>query len=476
MAEVATLYAAETALEGLAVSAFAVSKSTAPLTVRFHKLKDPSPNSELARSSHTLNVVKAKAYIYGGDLRSGVSDPYVHVVTLPSGGQTGEGELHYQRVEPKVKERALEGYATVEETGEPNETENGKAGENQNLIPDSRACHASTAIGPVIYIFGGRYPSESAAHPLRENGTVHAFNTETGTWETLRPHRTKCADGVPKARIYASMSSSEHPRPGVGEARVGGHGTLFLHGGRNYHGRVMRDCWAFDVAGRTWSQWPSVPDVVGEGEVEGEGRVACTGGRLYRVGDGWGRVEWLELVREDIDDFSGKGEWGIGLKSGVWEREVEGTMERLEVKEVGEPSKLPLTKVEDMPVPRRGYGMLPITTGAGREYLLMLLGEDGKGEMLRDVWSFQIKSEKKTPAVLKDSIRSALGRQSGENAWARANVVESTKDEGPVEVPGGLSRFAIDGWRDLGAGGIVMFGGKNAKGDILGDGWLLVVE
>jgi hypothetical protein len=92
------------------------------------------------------------------------------------------------------------------------------------------------------------------------------------------------------------------------------------------------------------------------------------------------------------------------------------------------------------------------------------------------VWSFQVKSEKKTPAELKDTIRSTLGRQSGENIWARANVVESTKDEGPLEIPTGLSRFAIDDWRDLGAGGVVMWGGKNAHGQSVGDGWLLVVE
>lgn len=369
-------------------------------------------------------------------------------------------------------ERALEGYAHAGKT----EADAGeKAGENENQIPESRAGHASAVVGDVIYIFGGRYPSESAAHPLRENGVVHAFDTTTGTWETIRPHHTRCADGVPKARIYASMSSSEHPRPGVGEARLRGSGTLFLSGGYSYHGVLMRDVWAFDVAGRVWSQWPSVPEV-GLGEVDGEGKVACTESRLYRVGDGFGKVDWLELVREDINDFSGKGEWSVGLKSGKWERQVEGTMEKLEVKEAGEPSKPPLTKVDDMPVPRKGYGVLPITTGAGREYLLMLLGEDGSGEMLRDVWSFQVKSEKKTPAVLKDTIRSALGRQNGENVWARANVVESTKDEGPVEVPRELSRFAIDDWRDLGAGGIVMWGGKNAKGESLGDGWLLVVE
>jgi hypothetical protein len=469
MAEAATaLYAAETAIEGLAVSAYALSKSIAPLHIRFHKLPDPSPNSELARSSHTLNVVKGKAYIYGGDLRSGSTDPYVHVVTLPS--DVSLGDVDYRRVEPKVGGRPLEGYADADA-----DTTGGKEGEEGNQVPESRAGHASAVVGGVIYVFGGRYPSETEAHPLRENGVVHAFDTQTESWITLRPHKTKCADGVPKARVYASMSSSEHPLPGIGEAGVREHGTLFLHGGYDYHKKLMRDVWAFDVASRVWSQWPSVPDVGAE-EVAGEGRICCTESRLYRVGDGFGKVDWLDLVRDEIDDFSGKGEWGVGPKSGRWERSEEKTQEKLDVKEAGEPSKPPLTKVDDMPVPRKGYGLLPITTGAGREYLLMLLGEDGSRSMVKDLWSFQVKSEKKTPAILKDAIRSAVGKQSGENYWARADVVESTKDEGPLEVPAGLSHFAIDDWRDLGAGGVVMWGGRNSSGQSVGDGWLLVVE
>lgn len=460
MAEAATaLYATETAVEGLAVGTYALSKSTAPLHVRFHKL--PSPSSELARSSHTLNVIKGKAYIYGGDLASGSTDPYVHVVTLPSDVELGD--LDYQRIEPKVAERPLERYADA-------------PADSVNHVPESRAGHASAVVGSVVYVFGGRYPSETAAHPLREQGTVHAFDTLTGSWMTLRPHATRCADGVPKARIYASMASSEHPLPGMGEeASVGQYGTLFLHGGYDYHRKLMRDVWTFDVASRVWSQWPSVPDVGAE-EVAGEGKICCVGSRLYRVGDGFGKVDWLDLVRDNIDDFSGKGEWGVGLKSGKWERSEERTREKLEVKEAGEPSKPPLTKVDDMPVPRKGYGVLTITTGAGREYLLMLLGEDAPGSTVRDVWSFQVKSEKKTPAILKDTIRSAVGQQSGENTWARADVVESTKDEGPVQVPAGLSHFAIDDWRDLGAGGVIMWGGKNGSGQSVGDGWLLVVE
>ena len=461
MAEVgAALYAAETAIEGLAVGAYAVSKATAPLKVRFHKLKSPSP--ALTRSSHTLNVVKGKAYIYGGD---GTPDSNMHVITLPADVELGG--VDYKCIEAKAAEtRPLERYADRP----------GAVEEDKNLVPESRAGHAAAVTGEVVYGFGGRQAGDMTAPPIDEKGVVHAFDTLESTWRTLRPHPTKCSSGVPCARTYASMASSEHPLPGTAEqASVRDHGTLFLHGGYDAKGNMLRDVWVFDVASRVWSQWPSVPEPGAE-EIAGEGTICCTESRLYRVGDGFGKVDWLDLVRDEIDDFSGKGEWGVGPKTGTWERSTEKTQEKLEVKEAGEPNKSPLMKVDDMPVPRKGYGVLPVTTGAGREYLFMLLGEDGSNSMVRDVWSFQVKSDKKTPAILKDVINNRLGKQTGENTWARADVVESTKDEGPLEVPAGLSHFAIDDWRDLGAGGVVMWGGRNAAGEDVGDGWLLVIE
>jgi hypothetical protein len=63
------------------------------------------------------------------------------------------------------------------------------------------------------------------------------------------------------------------------------------------------------------------------------------------------------------------------------------------------------------------------------------MGQEDKGSMLRDVWSFQIASDKETLAILKDGVQRILGRQTGEE------VVESTMKGGPIELPNGLSRF-----------------------------------
>lgn len=62
---VAAAYTAETAIEGVVASGLAIARSTVPLQARSYRVPSPSPS--LKRSSHTLNVIKGKAYILGGD-------------------------------------------------------------------------------------------------------------------------------------------------------------------------------------------------------------------------------------------------------------------------------------------------------------------------------------------------------------------------------------------------------------------------
>jgi hypothetical protein len=77
---------------------------------------------------------------------------------------------------------------------------------------------------------------------------------------------------------------------------------------------------------------------------------------------------------------------------------------------------------------------------------------------------------------VKDNIRTTVGASLGENRWARCDVVESTKDEGVVERPQPLSRFAVHVWRDFGAGVVVIWGGTTADGEIRDEGWVVTVD
>lgn len=94
-ATAASLYGAETAVEGAAVIAKGLSLSTGPLSATFTKLKAPS----IPRSSHTVTVVKNKAYIFGGEIspRQPV-DNAMHVITLPSTSLT---DADYVSIPPR---------------------------------------------------------------------------------------------------------------------------------------------------------------------------------------------------------------------------------------------------------------------------------------------------------------------------------------------------------------------------------------
>jgi hypothetical protein len=459
----AAAYAAEAAVEGAAVGAFAIAKSTGPLHIKFYKL--PSPNRLLIRCSHSLTVVKGKAYIYGGDVQGKDGDNNVHVVTLPS--DLDLKDIDYESFTPTVApDRPLANY---------NDDPTKSSGTQKNAIPAPRAGHTATSIDSTIYIFGGRPPSSNpASPPLNENGIVHAFDVTNNTWSALASHPTGCSSGVPCARTYASSSSTPHP------LSSGDHGTIFLHGGYDADGNLLRDLWAFDVASRIWSQWPDIP-AAGAEDIAGVGNIVCTESRLWRCGDGFGKVTYLDIVRDDIDDFSGVGEIGVSPKTGKWETVSFGPIkvsgegskdDEIEAK-MGRPG---MNLAEAYPVPRTGAGFVPITTGAGREYLLLFMGEEGRGSMLGDVWSFQIRSAKKTPAMLKDGVRRKIGMQTGEDTWAKAEVVESTQKDGPLELPSGLSRFGYGSLKDFGSGGVVLWGGTKQGGEVVGDGWVMVVE
>ena len=464
---VVAAYTAETVVEGAAIGAFAVSRPTVPLHIRFYRLSPPS--KLLARSSHTVNVVKGKAYIYGGDVAGEAVDDAVHAVTLPS--DLALKDIDYQAI-PAVaaSERPLAPYSDTPAVSDPANT-----AVQKNAVPAPRAAHTSAAIDSTIYVLGGRPPrsssSPSSTTPLDENGLVHAFDTVNNSWSTLRPHPTKCSSGMPCPRTHASGASTSHPE------QSGDHGTIFLHGGYDVKGKLLRDVWAFDVASRIWSKWHDVPPP-GPEDIAEEGIICCTQSRLWRCGDGFGKMSYLDIVRDDFDDFAGKGELGVSPKSGDWQSITFGgnAGAQGEDEKGAAKAETPMGQAERLPVPRKGAGFVPVSTGAGREYLLLFMGQEGRGSNLGDVWSFQVRSEKRTPAMVKDAVRRAFGKDSGEDKWARAEVVESTKEAGPLDLPGALSRFGSASWNELGSGGTVIWGGEAQGGQTVGDGWIMVAE
>lgn len=435
---VAALYGVETAIEGAVGAAVAIARSTMPLKAKFRRI---STGLQLPRSSHSLSVIKGRAYIFGGEIRPREPvDNAMHIFTLPS---SGVSEADYKSVPA----------AASNTNGE---------------IPAPRVGHTAATIDDRIYIFGGRGGPDMK--PLEENGRVWCFDTFTATWSHLDPVQ---GTPFPAARSYHAATANEHPLPSeedhtinpIGSPDPEAHGTVFIHAGCPASGRLA-DLWAFDVAARTWSQYPDAP-----GPPRGGPSLTFAKNRLYRFGgfDGsnelGGQIDYLEIAVNLFNDKGGKGELSVFAKTEKWE------------------SVSFITNAKG-PGNRSVAGLQPITTGQGRNYLLLLLGErdssskghEGAGAFWNDVWSYELGPDQKTAASLKDKVRSLVGAHNAEGTWAEVKISEAVTEETRGAHPGGRGWFASAQAQDLDAGGVILFGGINGKNERLGDGWFLTVN
>ena len=454
----AAAYGVETAVEGAIGAAVAIAKSTMPLKATWKRIPT---DIILPRSSHSLSIIKNKAYIFGGEQQPREPvDNLVHVFTLQF---PVNAEVDYQAIRAK---------STADDGG----------------VPCPRVGHTASVVDDRIYVFGGR--GGKAMKPLEENGRVWVFDTKTNQWSYLDPTK---GTPYPAARSYHSSTSTDHPistfqertvqdpppfnvaqeqiktdqtvKP-VGTTASGfdDHGTVFIHGGCPASGRVS-DVWAFDIASRVWSQFPDIP-----GPARGGPSLTFNRDRLYRYGgfDGekelGGPIQFLRLAKCTFDDKGDKGELAIAPVNGQWEN-------------VEPPVHTPA------PGDRSVAGLQPITTGQGRQYLLLFLGErdpsssghEAAGKFWDDVWSFQLRPEGMTAASFKDATRQLFGATTAEGTWARVDVAESSMS-GNIEHPGQRGWFASAQGQDLDPGSIVLWGGVLGDNSRAGDGWILTVD
>ncbi len=459
---VAAAYGVETAAEGAVGAAVAIAKSTMPLKAAWTRIRT---STNLPRSSHSLSIIKSKAYIFGGEKtpRQPV-DNHIHVFTLPS---SEHDEVDYQTIPAQ-------------------------AVSSDEQVPPPRVGHTASVVNDRIYVFGGR--GGKAMQPLQENGRVWVFDTRLNLWSSLDP-----AEGspYPEPRSYHASASTEHPlsRPpiptgppsgsvasaytktmsshktdytenplGTSGSGADDHGTIFVHGGCPSSGRVA-DVWAFDIANRTWSRYNDAP-----GLARGGTSLCVAKDRLYRYGgfDGekelGGPIHFLRLTRATFDDKGGKGELAVAPLTGQWES---------------------LETPAGAPVPgnRSVAGLQPITTGQGRNYLLLFLGEkdpsssghDAAGGFWDDVWSFQLAPDGMTAASLKDATRQLVGAKTAEGTWARVDIPE-TSLSGKTEHPGPRGWFASAKGEDLDPLTIFLWSGVRSDNTRTGDGWMLTVQ
>ncbi|KAL9581078.1 MAG: hypothetical protein Q9212_004112 [Teloschistes hypoglaucus] len=431
----AAAYGVETAVQGAVGAAVVIAKPTMPLKAAWRRM---ATSKALPRSSHTLSVVKGLAYLFGGEEtpRQPV-DNHMHVLTLPS---STVNEVDYRFF--------------------PAESPEGK-----DEVPPPRVGHTAAVVGDRIYVFGGRGGKSMEA--LNEEGAVWEYDTKFNQWSRLKPVKDSPA---PQARSYHSTASTVHPIPSAEdhtEAALDAtdperHGTIFIHGGCTASGR-LNDLWAFDLAARTWSPFPDAPGVA-----RGGASLTFAQDRLYRFGgfDGngelGGQIDLLQLSTTTFHDQGGHGELAVVSSTGKWES---------------------IAPTSDSPMPgnRSVAGLQPVTTGQGREYIILFLGErdassaghDGAGSFWDDVWSFQLRPQGMTAASFKDATKELFGAQTSEHSWAPVDIPEGTKTDGSQEAPGQLGWFASAQGYDMDPGSVVLWGGIRSDNARAGEGWIL---
>ncbi|KAF2016279.1 galactose oxidase [Aaosphaeria arxii CBS 175.79] len=436
------LYAADNLLQGAAALATGILYPTLPLKSNIsHITSVPIPISQ-----HTISVVKGRAYIFGGENAPGqLANNDMHVVILPSSGVL---EADYTTISPRA---AVAGGA----------------------VPAARKGHTAVVIGDTIYVFGG----EGVPEP--ENGRVWAFSTVANSWSYLDPspgtlfpsqrtgHAAAGADFPgPRDVVFKERAPQQpaDPAKAVPEpADDDSWGTLFVVGGKDVEkGELLNDALAFDIRTRMWSNVPSPPGQPREGA-----SIDVVGKRLYRFGG------------KGVETFASGGMDFVDV-SPVWKHAEGGTTPLTtgwdwEEIRVGE---------GDAPQARSSAGLVSVTTGQGRHYLLIIGGEGETSTFFDDIWSFQLPPEGYSAAAVKDQTRAAIKKDTYEGKWAELNYkfVDATGEE-TKEIPGQPKRglgirghFAATKGTEVDGASVVAWGGVDKDGKVLGDGWLITVE
>lgn len=319
-------------------------------------------------------------------------------------------------------------------------------------LPAARTQHAACAFNVCVAVFGG---IDESGEVIDDKSTVWLFNTAKSAWETLEPVN---ADNGPKARSNARMFDHKN--------------SLILYGGFDATHAPLHDVWHFDYVHKTWTALPDCP-------VSTPNASVCDGVLHVVAGNDniGGDMHLLPLNVKSAEDQS-------------WHS-----------------VPFPTNPLVPGPLPRTGAGLLPVSTGYGRNYLLYMFGsqisppaiealklgeaqnDEVKETQLQywsDMWTYQLPSsgpelkanlyEAIKPSKIKDAVRGALGMDSGKHSWAEVEVLPPADlgvSAGKVH-PGPRSSFAFDVSEDRKS--VVIWGGVNPKGEREGDGWVIKLQ
>ncbi|KAF4535649.1 Kelch repeat type 1 [Lasiodiplodia theobromae] len=394
-----------TTIEGGAVAGYAIAKKTLPLKATFTRI---AVSDLIRRHSHTVSVVKGKAYIFGG--------------FTPDGTLAGN-EFHQLTLSSKEKTD----YKCIPALPE----------DDASSVPPPRAGHSASVFGKNIIIYGGL---DEAGNSVEDGSKLWSFNTDTLKW-TLRT-----SQGPKDCQFY--HGSIVHGN------------NLLLYGGysRPAGTNDLRSLPSLSSVDVTTGVWQAYEDQA-LSPVGTPAGLAFSQDKVFTVGIDskfQAPVHYYDLQAATTD--------------ARWDT-------------IPVPSN-PLVPGPD--TSRDGAGVITISTGQGRKYLLYLFGQkhgDGQPtsfppksqELFSDAWTFQLPSTNTSLASAKDAARLKLGMDSGEDSWAEVELKlhkEEFAHEGKVH-PGPRSFFAASNFDDK---SVILWGGLNPKQEVEGDGWIIKME
>ena len=347
--------------------------------------------------------------------------------------------------------------------------------------PSARLGHTASVIDDQIYIYGGSDTIGGA--PISENGVVWVFDTTSNKWSKIVPDAQSV---TPKDRMHHASVATDRPRKPFRRTDEGTapqapldparadilpepeaantYGTFIIHGGAG-HAQSYTDMYTFDIAARTWSELQTPPVPAGSTPSP---TLAMVGQRLYTFSAG--QTLYMDLGKATFSDKGGQGELGV-TPLGPWTAlpiDVEGH--------------------KSGPAERNGAALIPVTTGQGRNYLILIGGGPPSGlqststaaESLQDIWVLQLKPEGMTAASFKDAARMAIGATTRENRWSEC------KYYGPNDVlvqegqagrgVGDRIGSAVSRDPEVDGNTILLWGGHGSDDKIRGDGLLITIS
>lgn len=344
-------------------------------------------------------------------------------------------------------------------------------------VPAARTKHSACAFNVCVAVYGG---CDTKGNLIDKESIIWLYNTGKSAWESMKATDSKAS--APGSRSQCSLFNFKN--------------NILLYGGKTDQESV-KDVWYFDYAGKTWTQLPSAPVSVTN--------AALADGSLYLIS---GQDQMSSKVHSlDI----GKAlQEANERKEQVPNKEQKEAQDQEDDEEEEEPeprikwatATFPTNPLTPGPRPRFGGGLLPISTGYGRNYLLYFFGSrqsplnnnldpstHDDPTQWSDIWTYQIPSatpeakpttslaDMVKPAAIKDAIRARLGYDSGEHSWAEVEVQApgdiTDVGEGKLH-PGPRGFFGADVMED--GKTVVLWGGVNARGEREGDGWMIKLE